>query len=165
MSDESSPKNNPSSKHTTHDMREAAEEALRRFNKRQTSELDALRKNPPIIDGHVVVKLDIENVPEPLVLRIEKEAVIGRRDPNTNTGPVVDLATQGAYQMGVSRRHAVLRIQNKRLELTDLGSRNGTFVNGRRLTPHQSIHVVDGDEIQFGKISLKLGIQADTETP
>jgi len=48
----------------------------------------------------------------------------------------------------VSRRHAVICFKQGRLEVTDLGSTNGTFVNGLRIqtpTPMQK-----GDKLRFG---------------
>ncbi len=37
----------------------------------------------------------------------------------------------------ISRRHLALSIQNNRVYVTDLGSRNGTYLNGYRLTANQ----------------------------
>jgi uncharacterized RDD family membrane protein YckC len=50
----------------------------------------------------------------------------------------------------VSRLHAVLLWQGEALMLEDLGSSNGTFVNGERvLTPHQ---LLAGDVVRFGAL-------------
>ena len=48
----------------------------------------------------------------------------------------------------VSRRHATITHQSGRFELEDLGSTNGTFVNGGRL--RAPIALSRGDEIKFG---------------
>ncbi|MBN2387076.1 MAG: FHA domain-containing protein [Anaerolineales bacterium] len=50
-----------------------------------------------------------------------------------------------------SRRHAELRATPARLELVDLGSTNGTYLNGKRLPAHQLQVLSPGDEIFFGK--------------
>jgi DNA-binding winged helix-turn-helix (wHTH) protein len=47
----------------------------------------------------------------------------------------------------VSRHHAEVRHADDRYVLVDLGSRNGTFVNGRRITG--AVALVDGDEISI----------------
>jgi hypothetical protein len=48
-----------------------------------------------------------------------------------------------------SRHHARIHARDDRLELEDLGSRNGTFVNGQRL---EGRHVLeDGDRIRIGR--------------
>jgi hypothetical protein len=51
----------------------------------------------------------------------------------------------------VSRRHAELRHQNGRWLLIDLGSTNGTMVNGKLIREHE---LKDGDRLTFGKSEL-----------
>jgi DNA-binding winged helix-turn-helix (wHTH) protein len=53
----------------------------------------------------------------------------------------------------VSRRHARLSVTGKTVAILDLGSKNGTFVNGKRVVgkPHK---LSDGDEIQLGSVFL-----------
>src|ERR1700688_289518 len=48
----------------------------------------------------------------------------------------------------VSRRHATIARKPDGFELADLGSTNGTFVNGRQV--RKPITVKSGDEIKFG---------------
>lgn len=54
----------------------------------------------------------------------------------------------------VSREHAELRLRDGMWVVTDLGSTNGTTVNGRRVTG--SAVVRDGDQIAFGRVSFRL---------
>jgi pSer/pThr/pTyr-binding forkhead associated (FHA) protein len=56
----------------------------------------------------------------------------------------------------VSRNHALLRIENERVILEDMGSANGTLVNGLRLVGTAELN--DGDDIQFDKYSFKMSI-------
>ena len=58
--------------------------------------------------------------------------------------------------MVVSRRHCELNIDQDRLMLRDLGSRNGTLLNGR---PVDEAQLNPGDKIQVGPVSF--GIQVD----
>jgi hypothetical protein len=53
----------------------------------------------------------------------------------------------------VSRRHAELRFDEGRWMLRDLGSSNGTWVNGRRV---MEAEVAPGDEVQLGGCALRL---------
>ena len=55
----------------------------------------------------------------------------------------------------VSRRHAsILKRDDGRIYLDDLGSTNGTWVNGARIaTPHP---LVEGDELRVGGTRLRL---------
>jgi pSer/pThr/pTyr-binding forkhead associated (FHA) protein len=52
----------------------------------------------------------------------------------------------------VSRRHARLAAHDGTLFVEDLGSKNGTFLNGRRVT--ESIEVREGDAIDVGTTRL-----------
>ena len=53
----------------------------------------------------------------------------------------------------VSRRHAELRFADGRWMLRDLGSVNGTWVNGRRV---MEAEVAPGDDVQLGGCALRL---------
>ncbi|MES1177933.1 MAG: FHA domain-containing protein [Myxococcales bacterium] len=52
----------------------------------------------------------------------------------------------------VSAQHAILRCSAERWSLRDLGSRNGTFLNGERLKPGEEVTLRKGDCIAFGKL-------------
>ena len=52
----------------------------------------------------------------------------------------------------VSRRHAVVRRTGAGLEIEDLGSLNGTFLNRKRI--ESAARLSDGDELQIGKYRL-----------
>jgi hypothetical protein len=53
----------------------------------------------------------------------------------------------------VSKLHAHFRVRrNGRLEIIDLDSQNGTFVNGVRVASNMSEAVQSGDEISFGTV-------------
>ncbi len=54
--------------------------------------------------------------------------------------------------VAVSRRQAEIREEGGAWVVRDLGSANGTFLNGQRLTAEQPLR--PGDEISFGKFSL-----------
>ena len=54
----------------------------------------------------------------------------------------------------VSRHHADIVWDGARCTITDMGSRNGTFVNGRRLTPNAPEMLRPGDRVSFGTASM-----------
>src|SRR4051812_18663402 len=52
----------------------------------------------------------------------------------------------------VSAQHAILRFCSEHWTLRDLGSRNGTFLNGERLKASEELSLRVGDKIAFGKL-------------
>ena len=52
---------------------------------------------------------------------------------------------------GVSRHHAELRVEDGEVVLVDLGSTNGTFVNGQ---PIRRVTLVDGTQVTLGRTTL-----------
>lgn len=90
------------------------------------------------------------------IVLLAGENVIGRA-PDARI--LVDLAR-------VSRRHARIVVTDGRAVLEDLGSKNGTFLRGERLT--QPRELADGDEIWAGSLVLvfrsSLGETTETGT-
>lgn len=63
---------------------------------------------------------------------------------------------------GISRQHARARDDNGRAWLEDLGSRNGTFVNGVKISTPTELR--EGDKIQVGSSTvLRFGYQDDLD--
>ncbi|QIB66138.1 FHA domain-containing protein [Kineobactrum salinum] len=56
----------------------------------------------------------------------------------------------------VSRNHALVRVEEPQVVLEDLGSANGTLVNGLKLVG--SVELADGDEVQFDKYKFRVVI-------
>jgi len=82
--------------------------------------------------------------------------LIGRWDPETGSFPEVDLE-QDDPEAKISRKHAMIIIENGKITIEDIGSLNGTYVNrGNRLIPGTPIELKTGDEIIIGKTFLKL---------
>lgn len=59
-------------------------------------------------------------------------------------------------QEGLSRVHARIDLQNRVLRVTDMGTTNGTTVNGQKLTPNTPVQVTTASDIRLGGIPLKL---------
>ncbi|HEX6290794.1 MAG TPA: protein kinase [Herpetosiphonaceae bacterium] len=78
---------------------------------------------------------------------------IGRRDPSQNHYPELDLAD---YDRGhASRRHAVVERRGDQYVLTDVGSVNGTILNGMPLPPHRPHPLREDDHIKIGDVELR----------
>ena len=79
-------------------------------------------------------------------------AVIGR-------APTVEVRLEDD---GISRTHARLRAETTRAWIEDMGSRNGTFVNGVKITGATELR--DGDKIQVGRGTvIRFGFQDDLD--
>jgi pSer/pThr/pTyr-binding forkhead associated (FHA) protein len=78
------------------------------------------------------------------------------------TGPSFTIGRDETCQLRphaelVSRRHAELTITPRGVRIRDLGSRNGTLVNGRAVTAPTRLR--DGDQIQIGPLTFAVSIR------
>ncbi|MCU0497843.1 MAG: FHA domain-containing protein [Anaerolineae bacterium] len=86
-----------------------------------------------------------------LTLRIERLTVFGR-----NEYGVIDLTPYGAEALGVSRRHASMIPTHDKLVISDLGSTNGTTLNGASLKPNQFYTLRPNDILYFGRLEARV---------
>jgi pSer/pThr/pTyr-binding forkhead associated (FHA) protein len=87
------------------------------------------------------------------------EVHIGRLDAAHGIFPDLDLSPDGGLEGGVSRHHCKVHQRGSAYLVEDVGSANGTFLDGQRLTPYLPHVLKDGDELQLGRIKLKVIIQ------
>lgn len=92
----------------------------------------------------------------PLVISLQNKLVIGRYDSGSGASPDVSLDDYAATDLGVSRRHAVITVEEDGLKVMDLNSANATYINGQKLIAHQSRILRDGDELRLGKLVLRV---------
>jgi pSer/pThr/pTyr-binding forkhead associated (FHA) protein len=64
--------------------------------------------------------------------------------------------------LGISRTHCAFAARGEAFIVQDLGSSNGTFVNGRKITEH---FLNDADEVVIGKYTLKFKNEAQVAKP
>ena len=63
-----------------------------------------------------------------------------------------------AGSSSISRRHCVLVRQEATVSIKDLGSRNGTLINGKKISPEQQVELSSGDEITVGSLRFLVTI-------
>jgi hypothetical protein len=84
------------------------------------------------------------------------EFTLGRVSEAQPIMPDIDLTPYQAYANGVSRLHAVLKREGKRVFVMDLGSSNGTYLNGKRLMPNVDQTINHGDMLALGKLKIQI---------
>ena len=142
-----------------------------------------LQQTTDLLEEAVGHKVDIEEsgvnrekvtVPDPSARLVEittgitfplsegKETTVGRIDPVTGIHPDVDL-TPVDGKRSISRRHARLRREDDDTfsVIEDVGTMNGTFVNGVRLVAGRAAPVESGDTVVFGTIQCRFEINGD----
>jgi FHA domain len=94
-----------------------------------------------------------------LPLSNRNEFTMGRVSEGQPIMPDIDLSPYQAYAAGVSRLHAVIKRDGARVVFIDLGSANGTYINGKRLVPNVEQVLSHGDVVALGKLKLQVLIK------
>ena len=105
------------------------------------------------------LKLAIPDSGRDMEVPLTKEVNIGRLDPASASFPDIDLTSDGGLEKGVSRRHAKITRRGSEVFIEDLGSINGIFLNRKKLTPYLPQALKSGDELQLGKLVLRVSFQ------
>lgn len=91
-----------------------------------------------------------------LPLSIKNEFTLGRVSEGQPIMPDIDFSPYQAYASGVSRLHSVLKRVGGRVVYMDLGSANGSYINGVRLAPNVEHPIQHGDMIALGKLRIQI---------
>jgi hypothetical protein len=91
----------------------------------------------------------------------DHETVIGRSVSGSPIAPDVDLNSRQAADLGVSRLHLSLRydFEQQVLLAIDMGSANGSFINGQRLLAKEVRVLRHGDELRLGRLVLNVSFR------
>jgi predicted component of type VI protein secretion system len=69
----------------------------------------------------------------------------------------------------VSREHAMFEVTSDAVYIQDLGSRNGTEVNGKKLNAHEPYRLKNGELVKIGvntfAVSIEGGVEASAQAP
>jgi len=122
---------------------------------------EELRKKAPLIDvdstpANSWLSLHLLDSGKILPLASRSEFTLGRLSEGQPIMPDIDLTPFQAYASGVSRLHAVVKRDGNNVVVMDLGSSNGTYLNGRRLNPHMEEKLNHGDIVALGKLKLQI---------
>ncbi len=86
----------------------------------------------------------------------DHEIIIGRSTKGSVLSPDIDLTNRQASDLGVSRLHLSIKFdaEHEAVLVADLGSANGSFINGQRMMPKEVRVLRHGDELRLGKLVL-----------
>lgn len=122
----------------------------------QFSEEQNHASKPLSLDDEALIYLHFLENGQVLPLTGREEFTLGRINDDQPIIPDIDLSRYGGYELGVSRLHATILISPKGVMVTDLGSVNGTGINGEEITEHKSHRVNNGDVLTLGKMKMKV---------
>jgi len=91
----------------------------------------------------------------PISIKKNNKVSLGREASSGNL-PHGDFNPYNAFLLGVSRQHAVIEISGASYYLRDLESTNGTWLNERKLVPHDAYQLHTGDLIRLGQLGFYL---------
>jgi pSer/pThr/pTyr-binding forkhead associated (FHA) protein len=91
------------------------------------------------------------------VMKLSQTVIVGRGGQDDTT-PSLDLSKYGGLDSGVSRVHARFVYRDHTLFVEDLGSTNGTRINGLKLVPREPMRLRNGDEIEFGQLPVTVRV-------
>ena len=116
----------------------------------------APRPETPAVPANSWLSLHLMDSGKIVPLASRNEFTLGRLSEGQPIMPDIDLTPYQAYASGVSRLHAVVKRDANRVMVMDLGSSNGTYLNGRRLNPHTEESLNHGDIVALGKLKIQI---------
>ncbi len=132
-----------------------------------TPEILGAQKNTPNTEkasakphAHIppTVILSLDTPKKQLEITLEKTIYLGRLDPTANIYPEIDFTDINGLEQGISRQHARLLFKEGQLYIEDLGSINGTVLNGHRLMAYLPEPLNDGDSLVLGRLKIAVSV-------
>ena len=105
------------------------------------------------------IYMEITNSKRTVETALSNGILLGRIDPSNDVFPEVDLTPDSGLEKGVSRRHAQILKHEGQVMIEDMGSLNGTFINGKRLAPYYPQELHNGDQLQLGKLLIDVALR------
>ena len=106
--------------------------------------------------GDAALWLSILDYGELVAVPERKEVTLGRASSDQPIIPDIDLTPFNAYKAGVSRLHASIRVNGDKMAIVDLGSANGTQLNGEKIEPNVPYDLMHGDVVKLGRLKIQI---------
>ncbi len=110
----------------------------------------------PELESGAILGLRLISTGETRSLLGRDNYTVGRSVEGQAVIPDIDLQASDAYEQGVSRIHAEIRLEPDGVYVVDLDSANGTLINGKALEPQRPALARHGDIIQLGRLRTQL---------
>lgn len=95
---------------------------------------------------------------EPIQLWNQTPITLGRSDKHLNLYPTVDLSEHSAALLGVSRLHAEISYEDSGYYVRDLDSKNGTWVNQKKLLLNEKIQLANHDTLRLAHFMIQVSL-------
>ncbi len=89
-----------------------------------------------------------------VALPVAELIIVGRTAPNSPCRPEVDLSAFEGERKTISRQHIRLKRKGTLVYVADLGSANGSWLNGKRLRGERLLR--DGDALTLGTVQVRI---------
>ncbi len=93
----------------------------------------------------------VEGKPAGACIPLRDDALMIGRDPSCHLRPKHE---------SVGEKHCKVRVVKDHVSIRDLGSESGTLVNGRKISPADSVVAFAGDLLQVGNLVFEVDIEA-----
>ncbi len=131
----------------------------------KTTKLESENERPPapksvpvgevFLEDQKPIVFEIDGVR--MVLPVTNTLIVGRlSEQPDDPRPDVNLNAFEARDLGVSRQHVKIVRRRELIYVSDLGSSNGTFLNGRPLSGNVERILRNGDELRLGHLKIKV---------
>jgi hypothetical protein len=112
--------------------------------------------SPVVLEPGALVTLNLVGKGAFFSMEEEGEMILGRGSEGQSMIPDFDLNPYDAFKAGVSRIHAAIRVVEDQVIITDLGSSNGTSINGEKIEPHVPHSLRSGDILSLGRFKIEV---------
>ncbi len=112
--------------------------------------------DPPPAPNAGKITFQLEEMGQSIVVENQNRIIIGRSNHHSVRQPDVDLAPYNGFTQGISSTHASIFRADDCLQISDLGSTNGTYLNRECLTPHMAYTLHNGDLINLGQMVIRI---------
>lgn len=129
----------------------------RRLMLPESEMMETVRPIKPLAVVPWVIQLRVMGTSHTINLSVsEYTTILGRSSSKAAILPDIDLVTYDGAERGVSRQHAAIVADDEHLMVYDIGSSNGTYLNGRWLAPNQRYPLQNGDVLALGELQLQV---------